>query len=99
MPPAARVRWSRQTIRALIQQELHPSRLIPSLTAGIIAGIFLVVFAVSFGALIFSGELTPFVSNGIGLTLFTAITVSIIVALGSSLPVVLIVPQGSMSLF
>jgi SulP family sulfate permease len=93
MPPAARVRWSRQTIRALIQQELHPSRLIPSLTAGIIAGIFLVVFAVSFGALIFSGELTPFVSNGIGLTLFTAITVSIIVALGSSLPVVLIVPQ------
>ncbi|MFQ3617379.1 MAG: SulP family inorganic anion transporter [Cyanobacteriota bacterium] len=93
MPPATKVRWSRQNIRTLVQQELHPSRLVPSLTAGIIAGIFLVVYAVSFGALIFSGELTPFTSAGIGLVLFTAITVSIIVALGSSLPGVLIIPQ------
>lgn len=93
MPPTAKARWTRQNFRALIRQELQPSRLIPSLTAGIIAGIFLVVYAVSFGALIFSGELTPFVSAGIGLVLFTAITVSIIVALGSSLPGVLIIPQ------
>lgn len=93
MPPTAKARWTRQNFRALIQQELQPSRLIPTLTAGMIAGIFLVVYAVSFGALIFSGELTPFVSTGIGLVLFTAITVSIIVALGSSLPGVLIIPQ------
>lgn len=93
MPPTIQVRWSRQNFRALMRQELHPSRLVPSLTAGIIAGIFLVVYAVSFGALIFSGELTPFVSASIGLVLFTAITVSIIVALGSSLPGVLIIPQ------
>lgn len=93
MPPTTKARWSRQNVWALVQQELHPSRLVPSLTAGIIAGIFLVVYAVSFGALIFSGELTTFVSVGIGLVLFTAITVSITVALGSSLPGVLIIPQ------
>ena len=78
---------------ALLQQEFHPSRLIPSLTAGLISGVLLVIYAISFAALIFSGNLSQYVSIGIGGALFTSVAVSITVALMSSLPGVVIVPQ------
>jgi len=78
---------------AWLQQEFHPSRLIPSLTAGLISGVLLVIYAISFAALIFSGNLSQYVSIGIGGALFTSVAVSITVALMSSLPGVVIVPQ------
>lgn len=95
MQPFARIRWNGQKFRTALRYELQPNQLIPSITAGIISGIFLVIYAVSFGALIFSGDLAPFVSAGIGFVLFTAIVVSITVALTSSLPGVLIIPQDA----
>ncbi|NJN86996.1 MAG: SLC26A/SulP transporter family protein [Leptolyngbyaceae cyanobacterium SL_7_1] len=95
MQPFTRVRWNGQQLRTALRHELQPNQLIPSITAGLIAGVFLIIYAASFGALIFSGELAPFVSAGIGFVLFTAIAVSITVALTSSLPGVLIIPQDA----
>lgn len=93
MQHPTKIRWNGQQLQAALRHELQPNQLIPSITAGIIAGIFLVMYAVSFGALIFSGELATFVSAGIGFALFTLIAVNITVALTSSLPGVLIYTQ------
>lgn len=50
MQPFARIRWNGQKFRTALRYELQPNQLIPSITAGIISGIFLVIYAVSFGA-------------------------------------------------
>jgi len=85
---------SSTTLRS-IQQELQPQRLISSITAGLICGVLLVIYAISMAVLIFAGDFAPFVSVGIGLSLFTGITVSIVVALTSSLPGIVIMPQDT----
>lgn len=82
----ARTQLSRQALVGSLRQEFHPSRLIPSLTAALIAGTIEVIYAVSFVALIFSGDLAPYISTGIGLSLFTSMVVSLIIALRSSSP-------------
>jgi hypothetical protein len=52
-----------------LRSELRPSRLIPGLTAGILAGAIEIVIAVSFAALIFTGPLERHLPAGIGLAL------------------------------
>lgn len=84
-----------RTLSAQVLQELQPSRLIPTLTAGAITGVLLVIYAISMTALIFTGPLAEFVSVGIGLGLFTAIVVAVTVALTNSLPGVVAIPQDS----
>jgi SulP family sulfate permease len=66
--------------------QLSPSKLIPNVLAGIIVGTLTVIVEISFGALIFSGPLSPYVFNGIGCTLFGAFIISGAVALTSSFP-------------
>ncbi|MGB7251291.1 MAG: SulP family inorganic anion transporter [Phormidesmis sp.] len=83
------------TLSAQVRQELQPSRLIPTLTAGSITGVLLVIYAISMAALIFTGPLVEFVPFGIGLTLFTAIVAATVVALTNSLPGIMIMPQDS----
>lgn len=85
---------SSTTLRS-IQQELQPQRLVFSITAGLICGVLLVIYAISMAVLIFAGDFAPFVSVGIGLSLFTGMTVSIVVALTSSLPGMMIMPQDT----
>jgi SulP family sulfate permease len=70
-------------------RELRPYRLVPNLTTGLALGILEVTFAISFAALIFGGELSQFLSGGIGFMLFAAIATSLLVALLSSTPGVL----------
>ena len=60
--------------------------LIASLTSGLIIGILEVSLAISFAALIFSGPLSPFLSNGIGHALAGAILSGTIIALFTSWP-------------
>jgi SulP family sulfate permease len=55
----------------------------------------MVIYAISMTALIFTGPLSEFIPNGIGLGLFTAIVVAMIVALTNSLPGVVAIPQDS----
>jgi SulP family sulfate permease len=60
--------------------------LIASLTSGLIIGILEVALAISFAALIFSGPLSQFLSNGIGYALAGAIISGTIIALFTSWP-------------
>ncbi len=66
-------------------REVQLERLLPSLTAGLVAGVLEVLFAISFAALIFAGDLSPFVSAGIGLALFSTMVLTGLVACLSSL--------------
>jgi SulP family sulfate permease len=73
----------------------QPSRLLSSVTAGLVTGIITVIFQISFAALIFSGPLAMHVTTGIGLTLIGAIILTIVVALMSSLPCAIAIPQDT----
>jgi SulP family sulfate permease len=73
----------------MIQDEFRSKNLLPSLTSGTLMGIKEVIFALSVGSLLFSGELAPYVSYGIGIALVTQIIMLIGIALGSSVPGVL----------
>ena len=74
---------------------LSLGRLIPNLTAGLISGPLVIISSVSYAALIFTGELAPHLSVGIGVALFGAIILSAVMALTSSLPTILAVPQDN----
>ncbi len=67
-------------------QDLHPRRLFPILTAGLVVGLLEIALATSYSALIFSGELSGYVPQGIGLALMGTILASILLALFSALP-------------
>ncbi len=60
-------------------------------------GITEVMFALSLGSLVFSGELAPFLPYGIGLALFTAAAMMIGVSLTSAVPGVIASTQDSPS--
>lgn len=80
-----------------VRAELVPQRLLVSVVAGLVAGLMAVVLQLSFAALIFSGELAPFVARGMGLTLFSAMVISFLVMLMSSFAGVVATPQGGTS--
>ncbi|NJR40034.1 MAG: cyclic nucleotide-binding domain-containing protein [Leptolyngbyaceae cyanobacterium CSU_1_4] len=86
MHPPSKPQAHRSTLIASLQQEFHPNRLIPSLTAALITGVVAIIYSLSFVALIFSGDLAPYISIGIGLSLFSAMVQSLIIALMSSSP-------------
>ena len=46
------------------------SNIVPSIIAGVISGIIKIVIATAFSALIFTGTLAPYLSQGIGIVLF-----------------------------
>lgn len=64
---------------------ISPEAILPSLATGFVIGLIEIILAVSFAALIFSGELAPFVVNGIGFGLVGATLGSITIALYSSI--------------
>lgn len=65
---------------------LRPSRLVPAVIAALVIGLLQVFVAVSFAALIFAGDLAPFLARGVGFALFGAVVTGLVVALASSLP-------------
>jgi SulP family sulfate permease len=77
------------------QKELQPSILLPSITAGVIATIVTISFEISLAALIFSGDLGRFLGSGIGLMLYGAFAMGIVVALVTSLPGMVGVPKDT----
>lgn len=72
--PASRA----ERMRAGIHAELHASRLVPGLTAGLVICAMEVALATSFAALIFNGSLASDLPRGIGMALFSG-TISLIV--------------------
>jgi len=69
-----------------IKNELKPEQLLPSLNAGLINSILLIIFEISLAAMLFTGDLSVFVPRGIGLTLFGAFIMGITCSLTSSYP-------------
>jgi SulP family sulfate permease len=69
-----------------IRAEFRSARLVPSLTAGLVIGVVELIVSISFAALIFAGELSNFVVNGIGFALIGAILTGVLTALLSSIP-------------
>jgi len=78
-----------------LKKEFQPNILLPSLTAGLIAAIVTISMEISLAALIFSGDLSQFLAGGIGLMLFGAFVMGIVVALITSLPGTISVPQDT----
>jgi SulP family sulfate permease len=72
-----------------------PGTLIPGITAGLISGVITVIIEISFAVLIFSGDLSSFVSSGIGFTLFGACIMSLITTATSSFSGIVSFPQDT----
>ncbi|MBD2206460.1 SLC26A/SulP transporter family protein [Calothrix sp. FACHB-1219] len=70
----------------LLKQELQPDKLLPNITAGLVNGTIGVIIATSFAALMFSGNLAPYIGVGIGTILFSTIVLRGVTAIFSSLP-------------
>lgn len=60
------------------------SRLAASVSAGVLCGALVVVFATSYAALIFSGPLTPYLGIGLGMALFGAAAQTLVLSARSS---------------
>jgi SulP family sulfate permease len=69
--------------------------LLPGVTAGLVSGVIAVIVEISFAALIFSGDLSSFVANGIGFTLFGACAVTLVTTAASSFPGIVSFPQDT----
>jgi SulP family sulfate permease len=69
----------------VLKEELQFRRLLPSLTLGVVMGITEVIYALSVGSLLFSGDLTPYLFRGIGVALTTATIMLIGISLGTSI--------------
>lgn len=77
------------------KREFQPRILWPSITAGLITAIITVSIEISLAALIFSGDLSVFLGSGIGFMLFGAFAMGIVVALTTSLPSMVGLPQDT----
>ncbi len=75
--------------------ELRPDRLLLALIGGLVVGVVVVIVAISFGALVFSGPLADFTSRGIGFGLLSAAVLGAVVALSSSFRGMVATPQDS----
>lgn len=80
-------------VSARIRERFSPRRVFPSLASGLIAGVLTVVIQISIATLIFSGDLAPHLARGIGLCLFGAVAIGLVVTLTSSVRGAIAVPQ------
>lgn len=70
-----------------MSRQFNFRELLPIMSIGLIEGIIVLPLTISFALLIFSNEgLKPFVSTGIGMVLFGALIMQVIIALTSSVP-------------
>lgn len=69
-----------------LRQELTPKHLLPSMVAGVLNGVLLVIFSISYAVLIWSNDLPEYVPAGIGLLLISNVILGIFVAIFTSLP-------------
>lgn len=60
--------------------------LLPILLPSLIAGVINISYGIAFAAIIFSGEMAPYLSLGIGIGLFSTVVVVAVTALFSTLP-------------
>ena len=66
-----------------LRADILSEKTVPALSAGFTSGLGLLVAQVAFGSFIFSGALTPYSSQGVGLILFGNFAACLLMALGS----------------
>jgi sulfate permease, SulP family len=71
--------------------------ILPAITAGVVIGIIVVLIEVSFAALIFSGDLSVHLPTGVGVLLASSVMLLVVVAVRSSVPVMVAVPQDTVA--
>jgi sulfate permease, SulP family len=77
-----------------------PNSFVSNSVAGAVMGLLTVTSAVSFGALIFSGDLTPFLPFGIGLLLLSSVIISaVITSLSSYAGIVATIAEVTVPIF
>lgn len=76
---------------------LSPRSLLPNLFAGAVSGLVSVTYSLSFAALIFSGNLSSYLSIGIQSALVSAVLVAFVVACSSSFPFAIAGPDSNTS--
>ncbi len=80
-----------------IQTEFEPARLVSSSISGIVSALLTIVESVSYAALIFSGTLAVHLSTGIGIALTTAAVAGLVMAVTSSYPGTVALPQNKVA--
>ncbi len=66
-----------------LRADLLSAKAVPALSAGFTSGLGLLVAQVAFGTFIFSGQLAPYASQGVGLVLFGNFAACLVIALTS----------------
>ncbi|HWR03374.1 MAG TPA: SulP family inorganic anion transporter [Humidesulfovibrio sp.] len=79
----------------LLHDATTPQRCLPALCSGLLVGMLLIVIQLSLASLIFSGPLAPFAPQASGLPLFGCFVMCLLVALFSSVPTAICVPEDS----
>jgi len=74
---------------ATLKNELAFKTLAQSIVGGGVIGFFEVVYAISMAGLLFSGDLQPYLTDGIGIALITAAVTLVLTSLLTSTPVVI----------
>jgi SulP family sulfate permease len=83
------------SLAAQLTRDLRPDRLLPSLSGGLLISLLTIIFAASFAALIFSGDLAEFLPLGIGFMLVGDAILITIVALWGSHPCLVAIDQDA----
>lgn len=78
-----------------LRHNLNPAVLFPAVVAGLVAGVLALILQLSFAALIFNGDLSRYLGQGIGLALVSGFILALVVALTSSFAVSVASPQDS----
>ncbi|MBE9008996.1 SLC26A/SulP transporter family protein [Pseudanabaenaceae cyanobacterium LEGE 13415] len=85
---------------SILESKTGTSPVLANIIAGAIMGLLTVTSAVAFGALIFTGELEPYLPFGIGLFLFSSVIISgVITALSSFPPIVATIAEVTVPIF
>ena len=73
-----------ETFAELLDDAGRMSKLWPALSIGAVLGVLVIIFQISFAAIVFSGPMAPLAIHGIGLLLFGALVTVVITALTSN---------------
>ena len=78
-----------------LKENLRGPVVVPSITAGLVAGVLTVTFMFSYSAVIFTGELSGYVPRATGQLLFGGVVIALVIGLFSELRGVVALPQDN----
>jgi SulP family sulfate permease len=78
-----------------LKENLRGAVIVPSITAGLVAGVLTVTFMFSYSAVIFTGELSGYVPRATGQLLFGGVIIALVIGLFSQLRGVVALPQDN----